>query len=86
VPDSVVLLKYSARNWPAGQLAPVVVENVAVTATFVLPVNVHGPVPEHPPPLQPSNRDPALAVAVSVTTVPLGKASLQSLPQLIPLG
>ena len=44
------------------------------------------PVPLHPPPLQPANVDPAAAVAVSVTDVPLAYPLLQLVPQLIPTG
>ena len=50
---------------------------------------VQVPVPEHPPPLQPAKTDPADAVAVSVTELPVGKeplSELQPLPQLMPLG
>jgi hypothetical protein len=46
---------------------------VAVTGTAAVPiVNVHVPVPEQPPPLQPANTDPGTdGVAVSVTDVPV---------------
>ena len=44
------------------------------------------PVPLHPPPLQPANTDPADAVAVSVTELPVGNEALQVFPQLIPAG
>ena len=59
---------------------------VAPTVTGALPVNVHGAVPAHPPPLQPPNIEPSAAAADSVTTVPLGYVSTQSGPQLIPAG
>ncbi len=42
---------------------------VTVVAAFI--VTLHVPVPEHPPPLQPLNVDPPVALAVRVTTVPL---------------
>ena len=45
--------------------------NVAVTVVAAVSVTGHVPVPLHPPPLQPVNVDPAAAVAVSVTAVPL---------------
>jgi len=44
---------------------------VAVTVVAAVSVTVQVPVPEQPPPLQPSNVEPALGVAVSVTPVPL---------------
>jgi len=50
---------------------------------------VQVPVPAHPPPLQPANTDPADAVAVSVTVLPVGNwalAALQVVPQLMPDG
>ena len=59
---------------------------VAPTVTGALPVNVHGAVPVHPPPLQPPNVEPLTAVADTVTTVPLEYVSTQSVPQLIPVG
>src|SRR5438105_478457 len=43
--------------------------NVAVTAVAAVMVTVHGPVPVHPPPLQPVNVEPVAGVAVSVTAV-----------------
>ncbi|HZU42556.1 MAG TPA: hypothetical protein VE994_07795 [Terriglobales bacterium] len=46
---------------------------------------VQAPLPLHAP-LQPAKTDPALAVAVSVTVVPLLKVALQVLPQEIPAG
>src|SRR5439155_1357135 len=49
-------------------------------------VTVQAPVPEHPPPLQPLKVEPAAALAVSVTAVPLGKLAEQVAPQLIPAG
>src|SRR5439155_17705921 len=45
---------------------------LAVTVVAAVGVTVQVPVPEQPPPLQPSNVEPALGVAVSVTAVPLG--------------
>ena len=45
--------------------------SVKVAATVVAAVmgTVHGPVPEHPPPLQPENVDPVAGAAVRVTVV-----------------
>jgi hypothetical protein len=43
-------------------------------------------VPEQPPPDHPPKVDPALAAAVSVTTVPLAKFAVQAVPQLMPAG
>jgi hypothetical protein len=60
--------------------------NVAVTVVALVTVTVHGPVPLHPPPLQPVNSEPTAGPAVSVTTVPLIKLALQVAPQLIPAG
>ena len=47
---------------------------------------IQAPVPLHPPPFHPANREPALGVAVNVTVVPPANGSLQSPPQLIPAG
>jgi hypothetical protein len=60
--------------------------NVAVTdcAAFILTLQ-EPPVPEHAP-LHPAKLDPAFAVAVKVTVVPLLKFALQVLEQLIPEG
>jgi hypothetical protein len=44
---------------------------VAVTERFAVIATVQGAVPLHPLPLQPPKTDPAAAVAVSVTPVPL---------------
>src|SRR5688500_18575296 len=57
----------------------------AVTVTAVATVIVHAPVPLHAP-LQPTNVAPEFAVAVSVTIVPEANVSVQSLPQVMPLG
>src|SRR5207245_3427385 len=59
---------------------------VAVTVVGAETVPVQAPVPEHPPPLQPLKVEPAAAVAVSVTAVPLVKLAEQVAPQLIPAG
>ena len=72
------LLTVTVNGAGAGRL------NVAVTVAVVDTTQV--PVPLHPPPLHPANRDPALGVAVNVTVVPPGNRSLQSPPQLIPAG
>jgi hypothetical protein len=70
-----------------GGLELVVLVNVATTARRALPISVQGPVPVHPPPLHPSNREPALGAAVSVTTaLLLREASVHPLPQRIPAG
>jgi hypothetical protein len=60
--------------------------NVAVTdfAVFIATVQVAPETLSHP--LHPPKREPALAPAVSVTTVPLAYASEQSVPQLMPEG
>ena len=57
----------------------------AVTLTAVETVIVHVPVPLHAP-LQPTNVEPVIGVAVSVTIVPLMKDSEQSVPQSMPAG
>ena len=49
-------------------------------------VTTHDPVPEHPPPLQPVNVEPAAGAAVSVTAVPLVKLAEQVAPQVMPAG
>jgi hypothetical protein len=60
------------------------VSNVAVTDSAALIVTWQVPVPEHPPPDQPVNVEPAAGVAVSVTTVPspnrVEQLELQSIP------
>jgi hypothetical protein len=71
-------LTVSAKAWA--------VAKVAVTVIGALPLTVHGPVPLQPPPLQPVNVDPQAGVAVSVTVVPLGYVSVQSVPQTMPIG
>src|SRR6185503_4978994 len=87
VPVRAILLKYSARYCPAAHVTlPDVLVNVALTESAEFPVRVHGAVPVHPPPLQPSKREPDAGVAERVTTVPPEKGSVQSLPQLMPEG
>ena len=49
-------------------------------------VTTHVPVPEQPPPLHPTNVEPLVGVAVSVTTVPKLYGALHVAPQLIPAG
>ena len=44
--------------------------NPAVMVTAAVTVTVHGPVPAQPPPIQPTNTEPADGVAVSVTDAP----------------
>ena len=60
--------------------------NVAVTvfAAFIVTEQVAPETLSHP--AQPPKREPALAPAVSVTTVPLAYGSEQSVPQLMPAG
>ena len=74
-----------ARSTASGKVCTVAV-NVALTSLAAVIVTVHvvavaGVQPVHPP-----NVEPAPAVAVSVTTVPLGWGSVQSAPQLMPAG
>jgi hypothetical protein len=49
-------------------------------------VTVQVPVPEHPPPLQPVNVEPAVGVAARVTTVPLANVAEHVVPQEMPTG
>jgi hypothetical protein len=49
-----------------------ITSKLAVTVVFSVKDDVHSSVPLHPPPLQPENIDPRLAVAVKVTGVPSG--------------
>ncbi len=60
--------------------------NVAVTVVAAESVTLQGPVPVHPPPLQPVKVEPAAALAVSVTAVPLVKLAAQVAPQSMPAG
>src|ERR1700710_2701305 len=59
-----------------------VTSNWALTVVAAVTVTTQVPVPEHPPPDQPTNVDPAAGVAVSVTEPP-GKMSEQVTPQLM---
>src|SRR5579872_1093147 len=59
--------------------------NVAVTALAADMVTLQVPVPEQAP-LQPAKVDPAAAVSVRVTTVPLLKFALQVPGQVMPAG
>jgi hypothetical protein len=60
--------------------------NVAVTERVPLIATVQAPVPLHPLPLQPLKTEPAAAVALSVTQVPLAYDCEQSVPHVIPPG
>src|SRR3989344_4466354 len=60
--------------------------NVAVTETASFKITAHVPVPEHPPPDQPANIEPGLAVAVRTTDGPELNEAEQVKPQLIPAG
>ena len=58
----------------------------AVTDVSEVRVSVHGPVPLHPPLLQPMKAEVSLGVAVSVTSAPLVKLPVQAVLQAIPVG
>jgi hypothetical protein len=60
--------------------------NIACTVWSALIVTVQVPVPEQPPPDQPTNEFPDVGVAVNVTCVPLGKLCEQLLGHEIPAG
>ena len=79
-PTSKLAVQVGGQAIPAGRLVTVpgpatptdsvvIVEKFAITAVSAPSVTIHVPVPEHPPPLQPPSTEPALGVAVSVTTV-----------------
>ena len=59
--------------------------NVAVTEVLAVRVTAHVLVPVQAPD-QPTNVEPALGAAVSVTVVPLAKLALHVVPQLMPEG
>jgi hypothetical protein len=63
-----------------------VVLNVAVTCWLALSVNVQDGLLPLQPPVHPVNDEFAAAVSVSVTCVPLVKAALHVVPQLMPAG
>jgi hypothetical protein len=58
---------------------------VAITEAAAESVTVHAAVPVQAP-VHPAKEEPAAAVAVRVTAVPLGKLAVQVEPQLIPEG
>jgi hypothetical protein len=62
-----------------GDVVLELIPNDAVTAWSPFIVTVHGPVPEQPPPDQPSNMEPAAGVAVSVTPLP-GENEAEQVP------
>lgn len=53
---------------------------------MLVAVTVQGPVPLHPPPIQPAKTDLLAALAVNVTCVDEGNSSEHMSPQLIPAG
>jgi len=59
---------------------------LAVTVVATLTVTAQVPVPEHTPPLQPVNVEPAAGAAVRVTAAPGVNDCEQLAPQLIPAG
>ena len=60
--------------------------NVALTVVAAFIVTAHVPVPLHPPPDHPAKMELLAEAAVSVTDVPCGYGSVQSLPQAMPAG
>src|SRR3954467_8488069 len=98
VPTSYAALQVAPQLIPAGALVtppeplPVfdtvsvgVAAKVAVTLCATVSSTWQLAVPP-PAPLQPAKRDPAAAVAVSVTFVPSSKVSLQVAPHVMPAG
>jgi hypothetical protein len=73
---------------PAGTTVRLNVCNVNVAVTFAAAfiATTHVPVPVHPPPDHPAKVEFAVGAAVSVTDVPALYGSVQSLPQVIPVG
>lgn len=84
VPLTKLAVQVVPHVMPAGLLAtvpvpPPIVETVsanigmkvAVTEVACVRVTTHGPVPVHPPPVQPVKAEPAAGLAVSVMEVPL---------------
>ena len=60
--------------------------NVAVTVVSAVSVTVQVPVPLQPPPDQPANAEPAVALADSVTVEPWVAVVEHVAPQLMPAG
>src|SRR5690348_16232031 len=58
----------------------------AVTTVSATRFREQGPVPLHPPPLQPVNVEPGAAAAVRVTATPLTKLVAHEPPQSMPGG
>src|SRR5207249_5454143 len=72
---------------PSGVMVSVKVGvKFAVTVVAAETVTVQGPVPVHPAPVQPVKAEPATGVAVSVTTIPIGKPKEHRPGQVIPAG
>lgn len=59
---------------------------LAVTVVGAFIVNIHFPLPTHPPPDHPANVEPLPGEAVSVATMPVLYVPVQSEPQFMPAG
>src|SRR5947208_11103229 len=60
--------------------------NVAVTVVAAVMVTTHGPVPEHPPPLQPVNVETGAGVGVQITAEVYSYGAEHAAPHVIPVG
>jgi hypothetical protein len=85
IPEGALVTEPEPLPDKATNSGKVTVLNVAVTDCAAFMVTLQAPAPVQAP-LQPAKVEPAAAVAVNVTTVPLVKFALQAPGQLMPAG